>query len=250
MPLPFSFSTETNPNMTQLDANFGALGMLVVMPCVVAGTNALTLTLLANTPSLSSYQNYQAFSGVAASSNTAAVTATIGGVGALNVYKDTQTGPAALIGGEIIAGNAIFLIYDSALNSGAGGFHLIPELWNTRAAAGAAPATVNNNAGVTLTAAELTGSGSGQAIILRTGAPGAPFSDQTDTATAIIASIPQCLTNSYFRFRVNNTTGQTQTLTAGSGVTVNAPATTATGTSHDFIGVVTNVGTPAVTIYG
>jgi hypothetical protein len=65
------------------------------------------------------------FTGIAAATNTSAVTAQVSGIsGTPNVYKDTISGPVLLSGGEIIGLCAFGLFYDQALNAGAGGFHL------------------------------------------------------------------------------------------------------------------------------
>lgn len=124
MTLPYIFANATTVTTPQLDANFAALGALTAIPCTVTGTNALTLTPLANTPTITAYADYLPLTGIAAATNTGATTAAATGLGSLNVYKDTSSGPAALTGSEIVSGNAFTLIYDSALNSGAGGFHL------------------------------------------------------------------------------------------------------------------------------
>jgi hypothetical protein len=248
MPLPHIFTALAATQMSFLDDNFAALGALTAIPSVITGTNTLAVAPLATTPTISAYGNYQAFSGVAAGTNTGAVTAQVSGLGALSVYKDTISGPVALAGGEIVTGNLVVLTYDSSLNAGAGGFHLTVLV--SQPSVGAAPATVNVNAGTTISAAALTGSGTTQAVILRTGAPGGGFSDTTATATQIVGAIPGCGINTYFRFREINSTGQTQTLLAGAGVTVSGTATTATATTHDFVGVVTAIAVPAVTIYG
>ena len=124
MPLPVTFAALTSAVMADLDENFSALGALTPIPCTVAGTNSLTFTPATNTPTIAAYQNYMPFSGIAANSNTGATTAAIGGLAALSIYKDTASGPAVLAGGEIVAGNVIYLLYDSALASGVGGFHL------------------------------------------------------------------------------------------------------------------------------
>lgn len=112
-----------------LDNNFTTFGALVPIPCVISGTNALLLAQngvgLVPTPTIQGYSTDMLFSGIAASTNTGPVTATVGSTGVLNVYKDTASGPAVLTGNEIIAANAISLRYDAALNSGAGGFHLV-----------------------------------------------------------------------------------------------------------------------------
>lgn len=237
--------------LSDLDGNFSQLGLQTVNPCAVSGTNTLLLTGLnaINQPPIEAYVDYLALSAVAAATNTGATTAQLASFAALPVYKDSTTGPVALAGGEIVAGNLFILVYDAALNTGAGGFHLVHQA--AQPSVGAAPVTVNGTSGVTLTAAELTGSGTTQAVINRTGTNSGGFNDTTPTATQIVNSIPGCGVNTYFRFRMfNNGTGQTQTLVAGSGVTVSGPATTANTATHDFIGVVTAIASPAVTIYG
>lgn len=125
MPLPIIFGPLPGPvPLSDLDQDFAALGALAAIPCTISGTNALTFTVAANTPTVASYTNYQPFSGIAVASNTTAVTATIGALGALPVFKDTNVGPIALSGGEISQNNLVTLVYDSALNTGGGGFHL------------------------------------------------------------------------------------------------------------------------------
>lgn len=124
MPLPFIFANATTVTTPQLDSNFAALGALTAIPCSVTGTNALTLTGLANTPTVSAYTNYLPFSAIAVATNTGATTARYGSLAALSIYKDSPTGPVVLAGNEIVIGNLITLIYDAALNAGAGGFHL------------------------------------------------------------------------------------------------------------------------------
>lgn len=125
MTLPIIFAGLPGPvPLADLDTNFAALGALAVIPCTITGTNALTLAPAANTPTVGSYQNYQAYAGIAAVTNTGSTTAAVGSLATLNVYKDSTTGPVALAGGEIVAQNYIALVYDSALNSGNGGFHL------------------------------------------------------------------------------------------------------------------------------
>lgn len=124
MALPVIFANISTATGANLDSDFNAVAALGIVPCTATGTNTLALTPTANTPTIAAYANYLIFGFVAPNTNTGAVTANVSGVAALNVYKDTPTGPAALTGNEIEAGNYILLIYDAALNSGAGGFHL------------------------------------------------------------------------------------------------------------------------------
>lgn len=125
MSLPASFANNTTPTGQQLDDTFAALGALTPIPCGVSGTNTIALTPEADTPTITAYANYGQYSGIAAASNTGAVTAQVGSLAALAVYKDTIGGPKALTGGEIIINCSLILMYDSTLNSSAGGFHLI-----------------------------------------------------------------------------------------------------------------------------
>src|ERR1700722_5830340 len=126
MPLPFIFASLSGAPVSDLDANFAAVGLLGTIPCAVSGTNSLTLTPFASpaSPTVTAYQNYMVFSGRASGTNTGPTTANAAGIGLLTVYKDSGSGPAILAGGEIQPNNLIQLLYDSSLNSGAGGFHL------------------------------------------------------------------------------------------------------------------------------
>jgi hypothetical protein len=105
------------------------------------------------------------------------------------------------------------------------------------------PNTVSASVGVTLTAAQMAG-----VVITRAGSPSGGFNDTTDTATNIINALPSTGTGYGQELRIVNTSGQTQTLVAGTGVTIVGPATTANGASHIYLIVVS--GSAAVTIYG
>ena len=104
----------------------------------------------------------------------------------------------------------------------------------------AADATDGN---IVLTAAQLLGG-----FILRSA--GATSSDTFPTATAIVAAIPDCAVNDAFEFEIINTKSGTITMVAGSGITLAGTTTIATGTSRRYLGIVTAVDTPAVTIRG
>lgn len=129
------FANDTTPALPDLDQNFKALGVLTPIPCAVAGTNTLTFTQngagLAASETVAAYENGLQICGVAAQTNTTAATAQLGSLPILNIYKDTIAGPAALSGSEIVALCAFTLRYDSALNSNAGGWHLIANVSNS-----------------------------------------------------------------------------------------------------------------------
>lgn len=131
MALPSTFTGNVTPTGEELDANFNALGALTPIPCVVSGTSAIVMTPEPNTPSVAAYSNYMQFTGVAAGTNPGAVTAAVGSLPALSVYKDTINGPVLLTGSEIVTNTKLILMYDSTLNSGAGGFHLVGPIAST-----------------------------------------------------------------------------------------------------------------------
>jgi len=120
-----TFAALTGPTLPELDANFSILYNLTNIACTVAGSaNALLLTPNPTAATITSYQQNMWLTGIAVNTNSGAATAQLTGLGALPIYNDTVNGPTALTGGEIVALTAFSLIYDSALNSGGGGFHL------------------------------------------------------------------------------------------------------------------------------
>lgn len=125
MPLPFIFASLTGAEVSDLDANFSAAALLGVIPCSIVGTTVLQLTPLPQAPAIPAYQNYMVFGGIAPGTNAGATSARVDSIGFIPIYKDTGAGPTLLTGGEIIGNNLIALFYDSALQAGAGGFHLL-----------------------------------------------------------------------------------------------------------------------------
>lgn len=105
-----------------LDTNFNAVGFLGMIPCTVAGVNTLVLTPIPGTaPNVTAYQNYMNFIFVAGSNSSGSVTVQVaGGAPAVNLYK---AGGAVQAGsGDLVASQLYIITYNSALNTGAGGF--------------------------------------------------------------------------------------------------------------------------------
>jgi hypothetical protein len=176
------FQNSAGPDqLSALDNNVVTLSAAAPISCGIAGTNTLTLTPnaagLVPSSTLAAYTQNQLFTGVAASTNTGPVTAMVGAIGAINVYKDTASGPALLTGQEIIALTAISLRYDSALNSDAGGFHLFSST------------AISNSAISPGANSSLTNLLSGTSPSLSfTATPGWSSQDQTFSVTAALAS--------------------------------------------------------------
>jgi hypothetical protein len=179
------FQNNVQNSLAALDNNFVTLSAADTIACAIAGTNTLTFTpnaagVVPSEP-ISAYANYMLFVGVATGTNTGAVTATVGSVGVLNVYKDGPSGPVLLSGGEIVVNNAISMRYDSALNSGAGGFHLTSSTQIAGIAISPSSVQVNSNS-------TLTNLLSGTVSVTFTVAPGWSSQDQAFSITAGLAS--------------------------------------------------------------
>lgn len=98
----------------------------------------------------------------------------------------------------------------------------------------------------TYTAAQMV-----DAIIDRNGGT-ADRADTTDTATNIIAAIPGAIIGSAFTLNLRNvsaTTGEKISITGGTGVTISGTTSVYANGSIEYIGIVTAIGTPAVTFY-
>lgn len=250
MPLPHQFGSVTTAQGAWLDENFNNTGVCTVIPCSAAGTNTLVLSAAAGFPFIGTYSFFQRFSFVSTNANTGPVTAQVGSLAVLGVYKDTPEGPTLLTGGEIATTNLVTLIYDATLAGGAGGFHLdtggligFAQLGNAQ--------NITSNTGVLLTAGQVTGVNTLYGIIHRLGTPGGGFNDQLPTAADIIAAIPQAAPEVRFNLKYINSTAQTATLITNTGLNLVGVMTTGAGAvGHDFAGVVIDTGTPTVNIYG
>lgn len=108
-----------------------------------------------------------------------------------------------------------------------------------------ATSQITTAAAVTFTAAQMLGG-----YIPRDPAGGAR-ADKVDTAANIVAAMPNVKVNDSFEFIVQNDAdaAETITLTTNTGCTMSGTMTIAQNNSKRFRAVVTNVGTPAVTIY-
>ena len=126
MALPYLFANVTELDTPQFDDNFAAVGALGVIPCTASGTNTITLTPGANTPTVAAYtSNAPEFSFEAASTSTGAITLQVLGLGLKNVYKNN--GATAAGANDFIAGSTYKVSYNSALNSAAGGWVILNQ---------------------------------------------------------------------------------------------------------------------------
>lgn len=92
----------------------------VIAPCVAAGTNAITLTPRLHKEGAATYGDGMAWSFTAANDSTGPVTAAVGDLPAKKVY--TNSGALQAGAAVIQADSTYILIYESALDTGNGGF--------------------------------------------------------------------------------------------------------------------------------
>ena len=192
-----------------------------------------------------------AFAGVSASTsgkdNTITVTDTgasganilLAGNGTVtpNKYIRAQNGALSMVNNNYNA--EIFNISDSGNLSIGGSFTAHGAVVGTKSAP--TNATVGAS---TLTAGQmLTGN------IIRTGSTAA-YTDTTDTAANIIASIPNPIFGVGYELTIVNTVAYTETIAAGTGVTLRGTTTIAASSSRKFVVIITNITTPAVDLVG
>lgn len=93
---------------------------------IFAGASAGTPNAVTVTASAFSGTDGQVINYISTNTNTAAATFNPSGFGNIPIVRDGATGPAALTGGELVATNAVSLIYDAT----AGTFHILsPITW-------------------------------------------------------------------------------------------------------------------------
>lgn len=97
-----------------------------IIPCNAAGTNAITLTMLAVAPLVQGYFDFDTYRAVAAATSTGLVTASVvtpqGALATIKVFK--TNGSAQATTGDITIGLLYDFTYVDSLDSGAGGFVL------------------------------------------------------------------------------------------------------------------------------
>jgi hypothetical protein len=122
LPVPsFAALATGNQNLSLFDSQFNAIGVLVDIPCTASGTNAITLTPVANTPAVTAYTDMApTFSWQQPATTTGPVTIAVAGLSFLNAF--THNGTVAAGSGDFV-GAGVYRAYTlAALNNGAGGF--------------------------------------------------------------------------------------------------------------------------------
>lgn len=123
LPTVFANLTTSPSPLALFDTTFNAVAAMGTTRCTATGTNTIALTQNANQTTLSAYANYLAFSFVALNTTTGAVTVNVNTIGARTLYLQDAVTQAT--SGNIVAGVYYEIVYNSALNSGAGGFQII-----------------------------------------------------------------------------------------------------------------------------
>lgn len=118
-------------------------GQNSIIQTTAVGTNSIALSALSGQTVITAYANYQLFGFVAAATSSGAVTASVNLVGSLKVFR---TDGVQANSGDIVSGIYYIIVYNSVLDSSAGGFQLISNTLNNLTFTGA---TISPNLNVT-----------------------------------------------------------------------------------------------------
>ena len=99
-------------------------GQLTGNAYTATGTNAILLSPASGTPTPTAYTNQNIYVFTAPATTTGPVTIEVGSLGYLNAYINGSQATS----GQVQAGETVIAIYNSLLNSGAGGFALYPSV--------------------------------------------------------------------------------------------------------------------------
>lgn len=145
-----------NNPASYLDTMFAALGNASVIACTASGTNTITLTPNSNFFLPTAYVNYNTFSFAAVATSSGNVTALVPGLATLKVFMPSGVQAAS---GDIVNGNFYHVAYNSALDTGTGGFQILNATVSSIAQpvqATVANLKVTNNAGTPNTKVDIT----------------------------------------------------------------------------------------------
>ncbi len=170
--------------------------------------------------------------------------------GLANAATKITTGAPAATAGQWIPGSVVYNAVDATMYLMTG--TTASPVWSLVESSGVLPnSTIAYNSDATAGPLTIPAAKMVDAILDRNGGT-TNRSDTTDTATAIVAAISGAIVGTAFYFYYRNssaTPGQLLTLGAGAGVTISGNVLVASGQTQVYIGRITNVGTPAVTLY-
>lgn len=113
----------TDYGFTMLDRLWRQVGAgHVIIPCTASGTNLITLTPNLHKEGAAAYGDHMTFAAVAAHTTTGVVTALVGSLATLKVFK--TAGAAQATTGDIVINCFYLFCYVAALDGAAGGFVL------------------------------------------------------------------------------------------------------------------------------
>lgn len=121
-PTTFANLAAGNQPAALLDAMFAVLGAAAPIPCTATGTNAITLTPNTNQYVPASYANYQPVTFTPAASLSGAATIRIGALAFVKLFMPTGIQANS---GDISSGALVVAVFNSALDTGAGGFMVV-----------------------------------------------------------------------------------------------------------------------------
>lgn len=123
LPIVLGNLSAGNQPLSDFDTDFDSAARMGALACTASGTNAVALTKLANYPTMTAYGNYQKVGFVASATSTSVVSISVSALASLNAYMQDGT---TRVGSDALNGHFVGFyyeyIYNSALNSSAGGW--------------------------------------------------------------------------------------------------------------------------------
>ena len=120
------FASLTNPTLPNLDADFIGVANTLVVPCTASGTNAVTLTPVASTVTVSGYTDKDQYTFDAPATSTGVMTMQVGVLGLLKLFKAGGTTQATA--GDVVLVQFYQVAYQATLDTGAGGFVIVSAI--------------------------------------------------------------------------------------------------------------------------
>jgi hypothetical protein len=160
----------------------------IIIQCTALGTNAIGLTPVNPPLNITSYKTLQQYGFFSVGTSTGNVTINYNGLGSKNAYQND--GITQISSGSIISGAFYTFIYQSSLNSGAGGFQLVSSAASTSSGT-VASGTANQLAYYATNGSTITGTNAipnGTTATTQT-----PSDNSTKVATtAYVDTFPKC----------------------------------------------------------
>lgn len=127
MPIVLGSLAAGNQPLADFDEDFDAVARMGTLMCAATGANGINLSPLVNYPTLVGLGDNQKVGFIASANSTGAVTLDANSTGAFNAYANDGVTPIG--NGDLIEGRYYEFLYNTTLNSSAGGWqYIVPNV--------------------------------------------------------------------------------------------------------------------------